>query len=118
MMEHDITDRTPITVRRTNEATTYVKGLAQVTTDVDEFCIQDVSVQPMVARERQVLPELIRDSELLKLYTKCTLQSVDVEGKKRADRIDYKGQEYVVQSVEDWFEHGGFYKVIAVKEDD
>lgn len=110
--------QTPITVRRTNEATTFVNGLAQVVTDVDEFCIQNISVQPMLARERQVLPELIRDRELLKAYSPCTLQSVDVEGKVRADRVDYNSQEYVVQSVEDWSDHGGFFKVILIKEND
>ena len=109
---------TPITVRRTNQATVFVNGLSVVQTDVDEFCVDVVSVQPMVGRERLVLPELIRDRELLKMYSPCNLQSVNVEGKVRADRLDYKGQQYVVQSVEDWFDHGGYYKVVAVKEND
>jgi len=109
---------TPITVRRTNQATVFVNGLSQVQTDVDEFCINRCSVQPLMARERQLLPSGVRDKELLKLYTPCTLNSVDVEGKVKADRIDYKGQEYVVQSVEDWSEHGGFFKIVAIKEND
>ncbi len=109
---------TPITVRRTNAATTFVNGRSQPPTDVDTFLLENVSVQPMLARERVVLPELIRDREILKLYTPCSLQSVNVEGKVRADRIDYNSQEYVVQSVEDWSAHGGFFKVIAVKEND
>jgi hypothetical protein len=109
---------TPITVRRTNQATTFVNGRAQIPTDVDTFQVIHVSVQPMQARERQVLPELIRDRELLKMYTKTLLQSVDVEGKVRADRLTYNDHEYVVQSIEDWFAHGGYYKVVAVKEND
>lgn len=109
---------TPITVRRTNTATVFVDGLSQVQTDVDEFCINRCSVQPMSARERRLLPSGISDKELLKLYTPCTLKSVDVEGKVKADRIDYNGQEYVVQSVEDWQAHGGFFKVVAIKEND
>lgn len=109
---------TPITVRRTNVATVFVGGLAQVQTDIDEFCVNNVAVQPMLARERQVLPELIRDRELLKLYTPCQLRGVDVEGKVRADRLSYKGQQYVVHSVEDWFDQGGFYKVVVIKEND
>lgn len=108
----------PITVRRTNAATTFVDGLAVVPTDVNEFCLDRVSVQPMSPRERMLLPELIRDRELIKLYTACNLQSVNVEGKIRADRLAYRGQNYVVQSVEDWENDGGFFKVVAVKEND
>lgn len=107
-----------ITVRRVNEATTFVNGLAQVVTDVTEFELDRVSVQPMTGRERELVPELIRDRELIKIYTTCSLLSVDVEGKKRADRLDYNNQEYVVQSVENWHDHGGFYKIVAVKEND
>lgn len=108
----------PLTVKRVNDSTTFVNGLAQVVTDVVEFNIDRASVQPMLAKERLLLPEMIRDRELLKIYTECELKSVDVEGKKRADRLTYKSQEYVVQSVEDWNSHGNFYKVIAVKEND
>ena len=108
---------TPITVRRTSEATTFVNGLAQVA-DVDTFHLNGVNVQPLTGRERELLPELIRDHELKKLYTRCPLLSADVEGKVRADRIDYRDQEYVVQSVEDWDPNGGYYKVIIIKEND
>ncbi len=119
MIEEIISEfATPITVRRTNQATVFVNGLQQVETDVDTFCIQNVSVQPMQARERQVLPSGIRDRELLKAYTPCTLRSVNVEGKVKADRVDYNGQEYVVQSVEDWQGHGGYFKCVFIKEND
>ena len=108
---------TPITVRRTNEATTFTDGLAEVI-EADAFSVQGVSVQPLTGTERQSLPELIRDRALIKLYTRCPLLSVDVEGKVRADRIDYRGHEYVVQSVQDWGPNGGYYKVVAIKEND
>ena len=109
---------TPVTVRRTNESTTYTNGLAEVVTDVDTFRLDHVSVQPVTGRERQLLPEGIRDRAIIKLYTRCPLLSVDVEGKVRADRIDYEDQEYVVQNVENWEPNGGFYKVLAIKEND
>ena len=109
---------TPILVRRTNQATVFVDGLSQVQTDVDEFCVDDCSVQPLTPRERKLLPSGISDGELLKLYTPCALRSVDVEGKVKADRVDYNGQQYVVQSVEDWMAHGGFFKAVIIKEDD
>ena len=112
------TFNTPIEVTRTNQATTYVDGIAQVVTDKDTFCLNGVSVQPMTGAEREVLPELIRDRQLIKMYTRCRLQSVDVEGKVRADRVDYEGQEYVVQNVENWGPNGAYYKVICIKEND
>lgn len=108
---------TPITVRRTSDATTFTDGLASVA-DVDTFTLDGVAVQPLTGSERQSLPELIRDRALIKLYTRCPLLGVDVEGKVRADRLDYRGQEYVVQTVQDWGPHGGYYKVIAIKEND
>lgn len=109
---------TPLTVTRSTVATEFVDGIAQPVTQTDEFELTGCSVQPMSARERMLLPELIRDRELLKVYTKCPLQSVDVQGKVLADRITYLEQQYVVQSVENWEPHGDFCKVILVKEND
>lgn len=109
---------TPITVHRSTAATTFVDGIEQISTTDIEFVINKVSVQPVLGRERENLPELIRDREVIKLYTQTQLKSVDVEGKKHADRIDWQDQEYVVQSVEDWTLHGGYYKCTAVKEND
>ncbi len=109
---------TPITVRRTTEATTFVNGLAQLVTSIDTFHLNGVSVQPLTGRERELLPEGIRDRELKKIYSRCPLLSIDVQGKVHADRIDDYGQEYVVQSVENWDRIGGYYKVIIIKEND
>jgi len=109
---------TPLCVRRASTETTYVGGLAQVVTSVEEFTIQCSSVQPMGAQERLLVPEMIRDHELLKTYTRFALRSVDVDGKVRADRCTYGCDNYVVQSVEDWSAHGAFYKVVLLKEDD
>jgi len=109
--------KTPITVRRTNEPASFVNGIATVA-DVETFQLTHVNVQPLTGRERQLMPELIRDRALIKLYTRCPLLSIDIEGKVRADRIDYRGQEYVVQTVEDWDPNGAYYKVIAIKEND
>lgn len=109
---------TTIEVSRATVATEYVDGIAQPVTTWDDFEIFDCSFQPMTARERLLLPELIRDRETAKVYTKCELRSVDVEGKVLADRVTYRDQTYVVQSVQDWIPHGDFYKAVLVKEDD
>jgi hypothetical protein len=109
---------TPITVRRPVGAVTFVDGIEQPASDPLVFCISCCSVQPVTGREREVLPELIRDREVSKTYTQYRLRSVDVEGKTLADRVDWQDEEYVVQSVEDWYLHGRYYKVLLVKEDD
>jgi len=109
---------TPITVTRVSVATEFVDGIAQPVTETDEFEVTDCSVQPLSANERVVLPELIRDRNTLKVYTKCELRTVDVVGKELADRVDYLEESYVVQSVQDWVPHGQYYKAILVKEND
>ena len=107
---------TTIEVSRATLATEFVDGIAQPVTTYDDFELTGCSMQPMTARERMLLPELIRDRETMKVYTKCQLRSVDVEGKILADRVTYREQTYVVQSVQDWVPHGEFYKAILVKE--
>lgn len=109
---------TTLAVRRYTESVTFVDGIAQTVTEVDEFELVGTSFQPMNARERVLLPELIRDRELAKVYTKCELRSVDIVGKKLADRVTYRDERYIVQSVEDWAPHGDFWKVTLVKEND
>ena len=109
---------TTLAVRRYTEAVTFTDGIAQTVTEVNEFDIVGASFQPMNARERMLMPELIRDRELSKCYTKCELLSVDVVGKKLADRVTYREENYIVQSVEDWAPHGDFWKVTLVKEND
>ena len=109
----------PIRVRRTNVATTYVNGLAQVTTDVDTFGLEcGISVQPLTGKQREVVPEGFRDRNLIKLYTQYELLGIDVVGKVRADRITYNDEDYVVHSVENWHADGAYWKVIAIKEND
>lgn len=109
---------TPLNVRRYTQAVTFTDGIAQTVTDVDEFEMHGTCVQPMNPRERQLLPELIRDREVSKVYTKCQLRSVDVVGKVLADRINYRDENYVVQSVFDYEPHGQYWKVLLIKEND
>ena len=109
---------TPLVVTRTEQTVTYVDGIAQPVTETDTFELTGCSLQPMTARERLVLPELIRDRETVKVYTKCRLRGVDMVDKVLADRVTYGEQEFVVMSVEDWTAHGAFYKVVLMKEND
>jgi hypothetical protein len=106
-----------IVVHRATGGTSYVDGVAQVVS-VETFTLDGVSVQPATGQDRELVPELVRDREIIKLFTECELKGVDVERKVRADRLDVNGQEYVVETVKDWSCEGGFWKVLAIKEND
>ena len=109
---------TPIQVTRYNAAVAFVDGVEQPVTSTSMFCVSGVSVQPTNGRERVLLPELIRDKETVKIYSKVRLRGVDVAGKVLADRITYDDERWVVHSCTDWYRHEKYYKVIAVKEND
>ena len=90
----------------------YVEG----TEETSEVC--DVSWQPMSPKDRELLPEAIRTKELLLGFSKTKLRTTDVNLGTKADRFTYKDEVYVVDSVEDWFDHGGFYRIVAEKAND
>lgn len=103
------------TVTRVSAATTFVKGrpVAPTTTTLE---IRGV-YQPMSGRERMLVPENIRDRELAKFYVSDSnlLETVDVVGKERADRIAIGSFNYVVHSEFDWVAMGGYKKYVLVK---
>lgn len=73
------------------------------------------SVQPTKPKEKMELPENRRSSAAITLHSLEKIDTVSVGGKKQPDIVRWIGEEYEIASVEDWTEHGGFYKAIAVK---
>lgn len=73
------------------------------------------AVQPVSGRDLLRLPEGLRTSELIAIWTATALQTASPQGAP-ADRIAYNGTNYEVQQVEYWAENGGYYKVIAKKD--
>lgn len=110
--------KTPIVIKRAAAATTFVNGLAQATSRTS-INVPDASVQPVSGNERLLLPEGIRDREIVKIYAKCEIRGIDVAGPTKADKIEHDGKTYVVQTVVDWSQHikGNYYKAICVKEE-
>lgn len=92
--------REPLTVKRKNAATVYVKGKAQVgaTSNVSIT----TSVQPLKADEMELLPEGRRDSEAFRLYTSTELFPADETTGKNADVVVYNGKDYEVLSCARW----------------
>lgn len=80
------------------------------------FCIK-ASVQPLNAKELQLLPEGMRNSGAKAVYSTCELFTVQTSEFKTPDRLHYRGVEYQVHSVEDWFDLGGYYRCVAVRVD-
>ncbi len=103
------------TVTRTAAATVFTKGRPDVpaTTTLE---IRGV-FQPMNGRERLLLPENIRDSEVAKFYVSDSnlLQTVDIVGKVKADRIAINSFNYVVQIELEWRTLGGYRKYVLAK---
>lgn len=56
--------------------------------------------QPLKGRERSTLPEGVRTSVELKLYTETDLRTADQFANTPADRVTYNGTDYVVWKVE------------------
>lgn len=108
---------TPVDIIREKEGSYNSKG-RYVPGATTETCFANISIQPLSARERLQLPEAIRTKELVLVYSKDELRTDRPGDGLKADRFVYKGNTYVVNTVEDWSDHGGFYKVIAEKAND
>lgn len=76
------------------------------------------SVQPMTQAEMQSLPEGLRNSGAVKVYTPTELRTVSVNTKELADDFEYRGVRYRVHAVDgDWSDLAGYFKYIATRSD-
>jgi len=72
-------------------------------------------VQPAQAHELVKLPEGRRTKGTVVIYTQTKLQTADVKSKLQPDVVFWHGDQYQVESLEDWTDDGGFYKVLALE---
>lgn len=90
---------TPITLRR------YEMSIGAdrrgVRTLVEERTIR-ASVQPLTDRQREVLPELIRQTVEKRVYTKSEVRADDQETGQPGDRLLIDGELYEVLAVKHW----------------
>jgi len=73
------------------------------------------SVQPARPDEIQRLPEGRRTSATIAVYSKAELKTANAPQGNQPDLLSYRKESFQVESVEDWFELGGYYKALAVK---
>lgn len=104
----------PLTVKR-KDTGTYDKGRYVPAGTETTLIFYDCSLQPLRPREIQLLPENFRSREAVKIFSKDELRTADAVAGYEADRVQYKDKWYEVHSVEDWSEHGNFWKAVALK---
>jgi len=63
------------------------------------------SVQPLSAKEIQLLPEGRRETDSKKVFTSERLFTNDTLAQTSADVLIYKGKKYEVHKVTDWSDH-------------
>ena len=69
------------------------------------------SVQPLSAEDLQLLPEGMRVSGRMKLYTTEELRTVETSNCDLPDQVAYRGVTYQVEGIHDWEGLGGFYRI-------
>lgn len=62
----------------------------------------DLSIQPVNQRERQLLPEAVRDTQIIKMYHETALQITNDRTNKKGDKFTYNNNVYQVISSSDW----------------
>lgn len=96
------------TVTRRGPTTVGADGIADAAT-ASTFTIT-ASVQPLRGRELQRLPEGLRVAERRKLYTSTSLKVIGAP-----DVVSIDGDDWEVESVENYSQLGNYYKVVVAK---
>lgn len=73
------------------------------------------SFQPLNGKDRKALPEGVRTSETLKVYTKSAIRTADQHDGTPADEIDYNGRRFVAYTVEEWPTLQDHYKALLIR---
>lgn len=101
-----------ITVRRRVAGTTadgrYTEGAATETSSVE------ATVQPASTEDLQLLPEGLRASKSISIWTRHELRTA-LQGGAPGDQVVYRGESFDVHHVRDWDIVGGYRKAVAVR---
>lgn len=81
---------------------------------LSEFLIK-ASVQPASGRDLQRLPEGMRDSQTIAIWTKDELFVADEATQQYPDEVIYRGKRFQVEVCEPWEEAGNFFEALARK---
>ena len=106
---------TPVTVTRFS-APQIVKG-RKVGKPVQETFSILASVQPAGQQQLRRLPEGTRTEGAVVVFAVERLRTENIETGEQADHILSNGVDYQVETVDDWFDLGGFYEIMATRVD-
>lgn len=70
-------------------------------------------IQPATGKDLQLLPEAMRSSQVLAIWTSTPLLTVDEATQQLPDEISYHGVLFQVQRVEPWGDLGNYIKALA-----
>lgn len=104
---------TTITVTRRDPGT-FVKGRYVDDPTPTVFDI-DAAVQPVGPDELQDLEEGRRTGAAIDIFATVLLRTADAPGGFQPDLVDYRGESYQVDDVDDWEEQGGYFRARALK---
>ncbi len=73
------------------------------------------SIQPLTGEELLRLPEGERTRERIVVFTARRLKTATQAEAASADRVEYQGNQFEVESVESWNERFSYFRCIAAK---
>jgi len=94
-------------------AVNYEKGRKQEA--LTEECEIHASISPMTARDLKRFPEGQLAEGTVLIITPTELFTVRTSTCQIADVVRYKGIDYQISTVNDWFDLGGFYEAVGTR---
>lgn len=85
------------------------------TEQYDTIAVSRVVVVPGAGKFVERLSEGLRTRQAIRVYTTERLQTAQDPAGVPPDLIDWQGETYEVQILEDWTAHGGAFKALALK---
>lgn len=81
----------------------------------EERFTSTLSVQPVTQSEVEKLPEGLRLSGTVRVFSTCELKTVQTSECRVADRFEFEGVTYQIEVVEDWNKSAAYYSCYATR---
>lgn len=91
-----------VDITRQTGVGSYNNDTGLYTNGTNETIKVDLCIQPMKEKDRLLLPEAVRNSEVIKIYTETELKITDDKNKIKGDRFTYNSRIYEVFQTQDW----------------
>lgn len=101
------------TVTRYAQGQTFVDGKLETPASAPLSIV--ALIQPASGRDLQRWPEGLRSSQVIVIWTKTELRTVDEDAEQLPDQISYRDTLFQIEKCEPWEETGGFFEALARK---